>query len=477
MEKQTRAETGANAINKTKENCKTRVEILGEKINLLNKLKSREVEFLLSKLPATPSPNRFLSNEIITNRENHVKNAIPNKLADNFKEWYNNSNKEQFEAIIPLHIQHDKNSSKEEGGHWVASRIIFIKDNNDKIKVEAEAFDSIGEGSKCIKLADDLLKDISDKIIDNPDYSYSFSQKINKRLQPANTESCGYYMIDFCRKLAETGKCDANKLSEGYLEDSNAKIKLFRQLQPSAEMKIETDEPKSKETTQHNSDPTPESQQKEEAKEKAKENPKETTTKQKPKDADIPTQEANLNGNPNTSQQEKAKQTLDIKTVKRQTREIILKNYYEKTGNNNFLKDGISGKIIDQSKIDEAAKAYLDKGEFRDNFPLHNGDDLKYLPKEILNPPVKDGEKKFMAKISVSDGYFHIKADMPIGEANIKIKDGETASDILISIQFNKLEKDRWEFVGIDSKTKAGKTERDKRLSDFDSIRGHGASK
>lgn len=412
--------------NSIEDDLKKQCEDLGSRENKIKNLSEAlediQIEWLLAKLSNQyDSPNTILS-RVITSNKNHEKHEIPKKLIEKFNAWLETPNGKKFEAIIPLHVQGDPNS------HWIASRIIF-KNNNGKIEANAETFDSCGkaqDGNQFLEGSKKLLKRIADKLMANRRYSYNFSQKIEDRLQLEDTNSCGYYMADFCKRLAKDGECNVDGLEKGYLDNDKAKQELINELKSIGNAKPDKNE---------NTD-----------------------------NIKIPDNSNN--------KQNKNSNTQDIKWIKYKFREVALKTFYESENKNEYSKDGANGKILDKTKLDDNAKTYLDDGELRDNFPLIAGNDLKYLPKELLDAPAKEGKEKFMAKISVKDNMFHVEAPEPIGELNIKMKDGECASDILVSIQFNTLEKERYEFAGIDCNTNCGRLERDRKLEKFNEMRG-----
>ena len=448
-------------------------------IGLSDRLDAVDINLMLSEIAASETKqNRVFLSRCVTDGNFPKWKDIGSAAKDNFNSWYSDSsNTEQFELTLPLHL------SRGDGGHWGVGRIICKKEAG-RLKFTAEFYNPSGSSKDEFEKAKGIMDGIIESLVkDRSRHSVAYVDKIGAAIQGSNTFSCGFYTAEIERRLALGISID--ELTQGSLDDNVAKINLLKSLlRKNASVEVVEDKkpapqqllPQSKVPSQTIEQPSQANPQ------------KHTDTPVKPSAQTTPTihePSANLLADPrrnvrqkDNAQPEKApKQKFELSEIQISARKLVIMNYLSsKIKHDTDIPVGDAGKgqyEFEESKLSEPLKTFYRTGEVVEGFEL-KGKILQYAPKEVLDPPVKEGEKKFMVNLKEEGGYLIMKGEYPFeNSGRIKIPDGKTSVDIIVAIQVNGLEqfKDSLEFEGIDPKTNAGKVDFEKRMTAFSKLR------
>lgn len=375
--------------------------------------------------------NRYI---VLLDKDYSQSHKISDSIKASFDEWYKGSDA-KFSLVFPILFK-----KQDEEEHWTLGNLVFEK-SESKLKVLVESYDSKASTSnlkdKLMKNVSDTLKRIADDLIlDKSEYEFDQKTPISTNIQKATEKNTsGYYVIDFIQRLFEGKSFDDLKMD--YLAKEEDREKLIKDIDSVEKLKPQ-EEVKSEENK-------------------------------------FQTIDVNLLAKPKANEEPKKDALSErIAVVLKRAREMVLANYLTHKKSDNI--DNISKKIKDISKLDKPCSEYLNTGKLTNNHDLKR-DFVKYIPKDIIDPPTEPQEKKFMAKMWEDTDFVMIAGNKPLHNVKIKKNENETILDIIVLIQLGAIKPDRFEFNDLDCDTQKDKLERNRRVSDFYRIRENGASK
>jgi len=449
-------------------------------IRLRDRLDALDIEFMLNNFAISNSRgSRVFLSRCVSDGNFYDWGSIDRASVDCFSSWFLNPNSDDpFELVFPLHL------SRKFGGHWGVGRIVSKKNGNG-LEFIAEFYNPSGnvkhEFEKAKKVLDHIIEDLTNSGIV---YTVAYQNKFNERIQESDTMSCGFYAVEIERRLASG--LPMTDLTRGSLDSNVAKIKLIKSLGIGT-VKLDNFEKsenffEQRSPTQSVNDFLHMAERENSANgsqmsSSLSRSPHQNITGAAADMNDEAPQEVSANlvsdsiDGSLTTQNISTDDTSEISKIQSKIRKLVVINYLKSVSN----IDDYSGEDgeLDETKLSDSLRMFCNYGEISNNFELKNKI-LQYVPKDILNPPIKNNGNGFIVKAREADGYLIFKGEYPFeNSGRIKIPDNQTAIDVILRIRFNGLDqyKNVLEFGAVNNKIHVGELEFSRRMTAFNALR------